>query len=58
MFCSGYPTSCWSRLSADGWSTYIYDPSGKRVWASATGTLYFYDIFGKQISTGGERVFR
>ena len=43
--------------SPDGYNTYVYDPSGKRVWASATGTLYFYDIFGKQISTGGNVYF-
>src|SRR5581483_6510423 len=43
--------------SPDGYNTYVYDPSGKRVWASATGTLYFYDIFGKQVSTGGNVYF-
>jgi RHS repeat-associated protein len=36
--------------------TWIYDPSGKRVaqvngTTSYTWTLYFYDIFGKQIET-------
>jgi RHS repeat-associated protein len=35
----------------DGYKNYIYDPSGKRVYESTSGTLYFYDIFGKQIWT-------
>jgi RHS repeat-associated protein len=43
--------------SPDGYNTYIYDPQGKRVWASATGALYFYDIFGKQVSTNGNVYF-
>ncbi len=38
--------------SPDGYTWYVYDPSGKRVWASGTGMLYFYDIFGKQILQG------
>ena len=27
------------------------------MWASATGTLYFYDICGKQVSTKGNLYF-
>ena len=44
-----------NRMTQGNGNSYTYDPSGKRVWmnpiGSASGTLYFYDISGKLITT-------